>query len=61
MKYIILIIKKLVVSLCTIYTINVLINKSGISIPINIYSIFSTSIFGLPAILGIMVLKIILM
>lgn len=56
MKNIYLIIKKLVVSLCLIYSLNIIICKTGIIIPINIYTISIISILGVPGIVCIIVL-----
>lgn len=61
MKTIILIIKKIVVALFMLYTINLIINQSGVIIPINIYSIALVSLLGLPAVIALLVLQFLIM
>lgn len=56
MKVIYKILKKIVLSLCMLYTINLIVSKIGIIIPINIASIAGTSILGLPLVLGLVIL-----
>lgn len=56
MKIIYRVLKKVVIALCMLYTINLIVSKIGIIIPINVTSITITSILGLPAVLGLIVL-----
>lgn len=56
MKKIFVIIKKVVVALCMLYTVNLIVSKIGIMVPINTTSIISVSVLGLPAVLGILIL-----
>ena len=51
------IIKKLVYSICLLYTINVFIYKSGKTVPINYYSIVIVAIFDILGILALIYLK----
>ena len=57
MQIIFLIVKKLVMALCILYTINIIVTSSGIIIPINLVSIFLTASLGLPAVIGLFVLQ----
>ncbi len=50
-------IKKLVYTLCLLYTVNIVISKLGKYIPINIYTIGFVYIFDVFAILLIIYLK----
>lgn len=51
------IIKKLVYTLCLLYTINLMVCKLGKHIPINIYTIFIVYIFDIFGIIAIIFLK----
>ncbi len=57
MQYIVIFIKRLVVSLCMLYTFDVIVNSVGIMIPINSVTILSVTFLGLPAIFGLLVLQ----
>ena len=57
MKYIVLFIKKIVLSICMLYAINLIISNVGTIIPINYYSIGAVAIFGLPAVVGLVVIS----
>ena len=57
MKIIMNIIKRLVIALVLLYSINVIINISGEIIPINIYSITLVAIFGIPAVFTLLIIK----
>lgn len=50
MKLIYKVLKKVVMALCMLYTINLIVSKIGIIIPINAVSIAITSILGLPSV-----------
>ena len=50
------IIKKIVLSMCLLYSFNILIMKTGIIIPINYYTIGFISLFGIPGLIGIILL-----
>lgn len=60
MKKVLLIIRKIVIGLCMLYTFNVLVSKTGFVAPINIYSLIIVSVFGLPGMISLLVLKILL-
>lgn len=51
------IIKRIVFSLCILYSVNIIISKMGYYIPINIYTIIITFIFDFFGILAIIYLK----
>ncbi len=51
------IIKRIVYALCLIYTINIFISTKGIYIPINYYTIFIISIYGILGIIVILLVK----
>ncbi|MEG1015464.1 MAG: pro-sigmaK processing inhibitor BofA family protein [Bacilli bacterium] len=57
MKIVINVVKKIVIAICMLYTINLIIFKTGNIIPINLISISFVSVLGLPAIVGLFVLK----
>jgi len=50
-------IKKLVYTLCVIYTVNIIISKVGKIVPINFYTIMLVYFFDIFAILAIIYLK----
>ena len=58
MKKIILLVKKIVVAILMLYTINLIINQSGILLPINFFSIGLVTILGLPAVFGLFIIKV---
>lgn len=60
MGLILLIIKRLVMSICMLYTFDLIIMSAGIIVPINVISITLVSILGLPAIFTLIVLKYII-
>ena len=49
--------KKIVLALCLLYSINILLSNFGIIIPINIFSITTVSLLGGPGIIGLVVLN----
>ena len=51
------IIKKIVYTICLIYTINIIISNKGIFIPINIYTITFISFFDFLGIIAIIYMK----
>lgn len=57
MKTIVMVLKKIVMALCMLYSFNLIIGCVGILIPINFLSIIFTSLFGLPAIFSLIVLS----
>lgn len=57
MKYIVLVIKKIVMSICLLYAVDLIISSVGLLVPINFISIMSVCFLGLPAIVGIVVLN----
>ena len=52
-----IIIKKLVKTICLLYTLNIVLSSIGKIIPINIYTIFIVYIFDFFGILAIIYLK----
>ena len=56
MKYLVLFIKKVVLALCMLYTINVALFKANIYIPINYVSISFTTLFGFVGVVGLLVI-----
>lgn len=57
MQYIVLIIKRLVMAIAMLYTVNLIVSSTGIIIPINVLSISFVAILGLPAVVGLTVLE----
>lgn len=57
MKKIMLIIKRIVMGLCMLYTFNILVSKTGLIIPINTYSILLVTILDIPGIILLLILK----
>ncbi len=57
MQYIVLIIKKIVMAIAMLYTVNLIVSSTGIIIPINVLSISFVAILGLPAVIGLTVLE----
>ena len=53
-----ILIKKLVYTLCILYTVNLIISKTGKIVPINIYTIILVYIFDVFAILAIIFLSL---
>ncbi len=56
MKKIFYVIKKIVLALFMLYTINLILGKIGMIIPINTSSIVIVSILGLPSVIGLIIL-----
>ncbi len=50
-------IKRLVYTLCILYTVNIIISKIGKIVPINIYTIILVYLLDVFAIIGIIYLK----
>lgn len=59
MKTIIRLVKKILFALSIIYGFNLIMNPLKILIPINIYTIITTSVFGFPGLLILVGLKLI--
>ena len=57
MQYIVFLIKKVVLALTMLYTIDLIIGSTGINIPINIISILLLTFLGLPAVIGLVVMQ----
>lgn len=57
MQIMVLVIKRLVMSICMLYTFDVIVSSAGVLVPINIVSILTVAILGLPAIFGLLVLQ----
>lgn len=58
MQFIVFIIKRLVMSLCMLYTVDLIISSAGVVIPINYMSVIFVSLFGIPALLGLTIVKL---
>ncbi len=50
-------IKKMVLSLCLMYTVNIMISPSGKNVPINIFTILIVYIYNILGIIAILYLK----
>lgn len=57
MHFIVIVIKKLVMSLCMLYAFDVIVSSAGVMIPINPISIGLVAFLGMPAIFGLLVLQ----
>jgi len=57
MHFLMIVIKKLVMSLCMLYAFDVIVSSAGVIIPINLISIGFVAILGMPAIFGLLVLQ----
>ncbi len=57
MQYIVLIIKRLVMAIAMLYTVDLIVSSVGIVIPINVLSIVFVAILGLPAVVGLGILQ----
>lgn len=58
MQFIVFIIKRLVMSLCMLYTVDLIISSAGVIIPINYMSVIFVSLFGIPALFGLTIVKL---
>lgn len=57
MHLIVLIVKKVVMAICMLYTFDLIVMSAGVVVPINIPSVILLSFLGLPAVFGLLVLK----
>lgn len=57
MKILFFLIKKIVMSICILYAINLIIVSVGVIIPINVISILSVAILGIPALFGLFIIE----
>ena len=57
MQYIVFLIKRVVVAICMLYAVDLIVGSVGIMIPINLISILSVSVLGLPAVVGLAVMQ----
>ena len=57
MKYMVLLLKKIVVAICALYAVNLIVSNAGIVIPINVPSIIFVTILGLPALIGLFIMQ----
>lgn len=57
MHFCVLIIKRLVMSLCMLYAFDVIVSSAGVIVPINPLSIVFVAFLGMPAIFGLIVLQ----
>lgn len=53
MHIIVFIVKRLVMALCMLYAIDLITSSVGFIIPINLVSIISVTLLGIPAIIGL--------
>jgi hypothetical protein len=58
MKYLKLLLKNMILSTITLYSLNLVFNKVGILIPINFFSIVAGMMFGLSGIIMYIILVI---
>ena len=61
MKKIFFVIKRVVIALCILYSINLIVSKTGVILPINVVSIGIVSVLGLPSVVALLVLYNIIM
>lgn len=52
-----LVIKRLVMALCMLYTVDLITSSAGFIIPINVVSVIFVSLLGIPALFGLAFLK----
>lgn len=57
MHWLFFVIRRLVVSICMLYTINIIVSSAHIIIPINVFSIISVALLGLPSVVGLIVIQ----
>ena len=57
MYFIVFVIKRLVMSLCMLYAVDLITTSAGFIIPINVVSIIFVSLLGIPALFGLVFLK----
>ena len=57
MQFIVLVIKRLVMALCMLYTVDLITSSAGLIIPINVVSVIFVSLLGIPALFGLAFLK----
>mgnify|MGYP002626187209 CR=1 FL=1 len=60
MKNILVIIKRIILSLCILYAFNLLTSKIGFYIPLNFYTIISISILDFPGLITLILLSAVL-
>lgn len=60
MKMLMSIIKKVVLSICMLYSFNLIVSGAGYYVPINIASITVVSFLGIPSIVALLALKMII-
>lgn len=59
-KVILKILKRLVFSFCLLYSFNVIGSSLNMIIPINYFSIITTSFLGIPGLIGLIAVKMII-
>ena len=57
MQFTVLVIKRLVMALCMLYTVDLITSSAGFIIPINVVSVIFVSLLGIPALFGLAFLK----
>ncbi len=57
MHIIVFVVKRLVMSICMLYTFDLIVMSVGVIVPINIPTIIMVSILGLPAVFGLLMLQ----
>lgn len=60
LKKLFYIIKKIVVSICILYGLNLIISAVNVIIPINITTILTTTVLGIPGLFSIIILYLII-
>ena len=59
MKYLYKLFKRIVLSFGTLYAYNILMQSFNLPIPINIFTIFITTILGVPGFIGLIIFYLI--
>ncbi len=57
MKYLVLLLKRIVMSICLLYAVNLVIYYAGAHLVINYVTICSVALFGFPALIGLVIMQ----
>lgn len=57
-KYIVKLIKNVVVSICLLYSVNLALNKYGVVLPINLFTVLLTSFLSFYGIIGLFIVNL---
>ena len=57
MQIIVIVVKRLVMALCLMYAFDLITSSVGAMIPINVVSIIFVTLFGIPALIGLVVMN----